>query len=51
MSLVVEKVINSISKLKELVVQEPKRFIVFRERQDPIVIDKETGIVYWIDRL
>jgi hypothetical protein len=51
MSLIVDKIITSISKLKELVVQEPERFIVYRERQDPIVIDKETGIVYWIDEL
>jgi len=51
MSLVVEKVIASINKLKELVVQEPKRFVIYRERQDPIVIDKETGVVYWVDEL
>jgi len=51
MSLVVEKIINSINKLKELIIQEPERFIVYRERQDPIVVDRDTGVVYWVDEL
>jgi len=51
MSIVVNKVINTINQLRQLIKQQPQRFVIYETIRDPIVIDKETGKVYWVDEL
>jgi len=51
MSIVVEKVVNTINQLKQLISRQPQRFVIYQHIKDPIIVDKETGRVYWIDEI
>jgi hypothetical protein len=51
MSIVVEKVVNTINQLRQLISRQPERFAIYETAKDPIIIDKETGIIYWVDEI
>jgi hypothetical protein len=51
MSIIVEKVVNTINQLRQLIRQQPTRFTIYQTVRDPIIIDKETGVYYWIDEI